>query len=663
MKCIWKLVVALFFSITLISHAADGDLAKATAETIKPNADPAAVKALLAKVIDALAAKECETNEVARKEPQICLDKIEFLVSRPGADAEREAFCKSLAERLGSELHAPAKVWLLKSLERIGKAESVGAEVKLLGDADETVRETARRALALNASDESSAELRKALDAATDTKARAAFIEALGFKRNKADAPIFEKEAQNADAGVKVAALGALAAQGVRKEAGVMEQAAELVDLGRAANAADIPKLVAALDSTNIKIRQAAVQAVNLNPSAEMTKALIEKLKAAQADVKPALIAVIAQRGDKTALPVLSELSAKEEGAVRVAAIQGIGYLGDASSVAPLMALAVSGKGDEQRCARESLDRVNGADVDKTFVAFLKNENLDTVKEAAQRLAARNAASAAPELTDLLTHSDQNVRIEALKALGAVGGNGYMALAAVLTVLGTTEVEAERDQAAKTIVAISRRLPEADGHVDVLVAALKVGSEPAHIALLTALGQIGGSKALDAVRAAMSDASEKTKDAAFRALTNWPDAAPMNELLSLAQSSTNETHRVLALRGFVRMAGLPGARSPKETLALFAGAHTAIKSADDRKLFLSALSEIKDFGAVDACAQFIADPAVSEEACVATVKAAKNFESGHKDGVAAAMKTVLEKVKNAKTKEQAQAILDKQAKN
>ncbi len=655
MKRIYVPAVVLFFLATLNFHAADGDLAKATAETIKPNADPAAVKALLAKVIDALAAKECEANEVARKEPQTCLDKIEFLVSRPGADAEREAFCKSLAERLAGELHAPAKIWLLKSLERIGKAESVGVEVKLLSDADETVRETARRALALNASDESSAELHKTLQAATDPRARAALIEAIGFKRNRFDVQLFLEEGKNSDVDVKAAAKGALAAQGVMTMSKTMGQARELVAKH------DLTEVMAALDSPQKFLWQAGIEVVNSDHSAEMTKAVVDKLKVAQPFVKPALIAALAHRGDKAALPALLEQTASDSETVRLGAIQVIGYLGDESTVKPLMELAVSGKGEEQRSARESLDRLHGADVDKTLAAFLKNDNLDTVKEAAQRLAGRNSSGTAPELTALLTHSDKTVRIEALKALGSVGGKD--ALTAVLGVLGKTEIEVERDQAAKTIVAISRRLPETDGHVEALVAALKDGSEPARIALLTALGQIGGAKALDSVRAAMSDAGDKTKDAAFRALTNWPDAVPMNELLSLAQSSTNETHRVLALRGFVRMAGLPGARSPKETLALFAGAHTAIKSADDRKLFLSALSEIKDFGAVDACAQFISDPAVSEEACLATVKAAKNFESGHKDGVAAAMKTVLEKVKNPKTKEQAQAILDKQAKN
>ena len=46
--------------------------------------------------------------------------------------------------------------------------------------------------------DEASAELRKAIETAPDTKARVAFIEALAFKRNKADAPIFEEAKRQA---------------------------------------------------------------------------------------------------------------------------------------------------------------------------------------------------------------------------------------------------------------------------------------------------------------------------------------------------------------------------------------------------------------------------------------------------------------------------------
>ncbi len=222
-----------------------------------------------------------------------------------------------------------------------------------------------------------------------------------------------------------------------------------------------------------------------------------------------------------------------------------------------------------------------------------------------------------------------------------------------------TDVDTERDQAVKSVVAIAKRLPEGDTRSTEILAALKDSSEPARIALLSALGQIGGAKALDAVHAALKEGGDKSQDAAFRALASWPDAMPMQELLDLARSAKDDTRHVLALRGFVRMAALPGARSPKDTLALFAGGMDAIKTPDDRKQFLSALAEIKDPGAVEACAKFIGDAAVSEEACLATVKAAKPFENSHSEKLVPALKEAMAQTKNKATHDQAKAILDK----
>ena len=75
------------------------------------------------------------------------------------------------------------------------------------------------------------------------------------------------------------------------------------------------------------------------------------------------------------------------------------------------------------------------------------------------------------------------------------------------------------------------------------------------------------------------------------------------------------------------------------------------------------MAEIKFLGAVLACAHYIDDPTVSEEACVATVKAAKNFDGARYKEVETTMQSVLEHAKSKATKDQAQAILDKQKKN
>ncbi len=267
-----KLICFLFILSILQTRAEESDPAKLVDAALQvckePNVTERKRQDAIRKALEAIVPLIGAESEAARKEPQHQLDRMEFAVSRPGAEYERLAYCNVVAAELEKDVTAPAKIWMLKSLERIGNKESVPIEVLFLADADETVRETARRALALNPAEEATVELRKAIRAANNSKTRIALIEALAFKRDKNDAPIFQAEALDAGPGTKTddpavvaAALAALAAQGIRKEPNTLEEAAELIDMGRAAKAEDIPKLLAALTDRNARIRHAAVQA------------------------------------------------------------------------------------------------------------------------------------------------------------------------------------------------------------------------------------------------------------------------------------------------------------------------------------------------------------------------------------------------------------------
>ena len=82
------------------------------------------------------------------------------------------------------------------------------------------------------------------------------------------------------------------------------------------------------------------------------------------------------------------------------------------------------------------------------------------------------------------------------------------------------------------------------------------------------LGRIGGKKSLAGVRAALGEQDEKVKDAALHAMIEWPDALVADDLLALAKSSANETHQVLATRGYIRVCAIRGARPDAETARL-----------------------------------------------------------------------------------------------
>ena len=64
-----------------------------------------------------------------------------------------------MAAKLGPKTPKPARIWLLKQLQTLGRGECVDAVAELLGEADPHVRDAARRCLANNPDPKATARL------------------------------------------------------------------------------------------------------------------------------------------------------------------------------------------------------------------------------------------------------------------------------------------------------------------------------------------------------------------------------------------------------------------------------------------------------------------------------------------------------------------------
>jgi hypothetical protein len=95
-------------------------------------------------------------------------------------------------------------------LQHIGRAECVPAVAALLADKEADVRESARRTLQKNPSEEAGTALRAALDKASDPAWRVAMINAVADRRDAAATAAFLKALGDADADVAIAGARAL---------------------------------------------------------------------------------------------------------------------------------------------------------------------------------------------------------------------------------------------------------------------------------------------------------------------------------------------------------------------------------------------------------------------------------------------------------------------
>lgn len=667
--------------LTSLTGCVPGDRREVAVEPLTVG-DPRTAEAVYGDVIDGLIPGMSREKLEEREHPQKLFEMLCLRAARPGSERARVALCRAIVARLAPPTPQPARVWMIRRLESIGREECVAALAAMLENEDAEVRESARRALQHNPAPAAAAVLREALTRAQTPEWCVALIHSLAARHDRAAVGRLERLTQHAEARVAQAAIAALGEIGgnealsilhalafpvasptrppVRaadKEAaaaalislldgittaGRRSEAAELfwelyetdppIELRRAAlrghavaaGEAAIARLVGVIrQPRDAPLRALAIRCLQDIPGRAATVSLIGLLDDVEVPEQCQILLALAARSDALARPaVLARLEA-EDSEVRLAALQALRELGEASDAPRLAALAASASGPQRDAARGVLARLRGDAVDDHLRAALVGSAAPVRAELVRALAARRCRPALPQIAELSDDPSVAVRVAVLEALKELGSEAEFAAAARL--LGD-EAESVRDAAIDTVVALTAGLGEQSARVARIESlAGSARSALARASIVRAVGRLGGPAALEFVRSATRSSDAEVADAAARALCDWPDPAALEDVLQYARSPEDETFRVLALRGILRMVALPSERAAAETLALLDRAMACATRAEDRKLVLAALGRVPDAAAVTRAEDFLEDPELREEALAAALSSLRGL--------------------------------------
>ena len=377
-------------------------------------------------------------------------------------------------------------------------------------------------------------------------------------------------------------------------------------------------------------------------------KALSAALPSLPARTQVVVLGVLARGGDASVLPAVLAMTKSKEESVRVAAIAAVGKLGDASVVPALLSSAAKG-GDEGATARSALVSLRGNKVNQTMIARMQKGDANQARLLIAVLTDRRASEAvAPLLAMAKTGKDAKVVADAVKGLGVLGAAKDMS--ALVDLLVKTDSAATRDALEKAIGNIGSREKTDSSRVGLIVSAVSKASADAKVSLLKILGRLGGPRALAAVRAAAKSSDAKVKDAGVRALAGWADDSVAADLLKIA-GGDNQVHQILALRGYVRLAGAPSkTRTTAQTIKMFRNAAKLAKRADEKRLILGGLRNVRSIGALNIAVEFLSDKSLAREAGSAAVNIARNISEDRSlaGAISDAMKKVVEACKGHK---------------
>ncbi len=594
-------------------------------------------------------------------------------VKRPGAEAQRKVFVAVFLRQLDSDLPASIKGFLIRQLHLAGGSEAIEGIGKRLLDPE--LSEYAAQALLAIGDPAAVAQFRQALPKAKG-RVRLTIIQDLGVLRAARGLDEVRAALGAKDRELRLTAAFALANSGdeaavepllkaaevqapyersqvvenllllARRlgesgkakqaericrhllrtrtaEADVHVRCAALLTLAGALGARAMDDVLAAMNSKDPDLRKAGIAAAIAMPGEQATQRWVERMKAAEPAGKIAILDLLARRGDKAALPPVLGMLQAPDAKVRLAAIEAAARLGDERAVVPLARLFESKSAAEAGAARQALIHIPGQAVTAAILALLPRATPPVAAGLLEVLGSRRDKPRVADLLPYTTKPDRRVRAAAIAAIGKIASIGELAALTDIIVRAAGSPEAKAAEAA--LVGACRRIGAKDACVKAVAPALdKVkGNSAARAAILRVLGSIGNRTAYLVVRQGLSDPNDQVREAAIRALAEWPDDAPAADLLEVARSAKTPVRRILALRGYVRMIGVRPDRPAGEALAMCRQALALAPRDEERRLALGALGNIPTADALALAQTYLDKPALKNEAAVAVIRIAR----------------------------------------
>ena len=417
-----------------------------------------------------------------------------------------------------------------------------------------------------------------------------------------------------------------------------------------------ISLLIEQLKADDPRMVEIALRAARELPGPAVTQALVAELNKSEPDVQVLLIKVLVDREDPSAYESIKALAANRSREVRIESLKVLGRIGDASAVPVLLEAAGAGD-DEATIAAAALRILEGESVDQAIIKGMKAAKSKVRPELIGVLADRHCTTATAALLSEAASEDDTLATAAFKALTSLAGpKDLPALVELLAGLRSDQV---RTHAENAVVAAAGKIEDQNKRTDEILTRLtSTGMVASRSSLLRVLGRIANDKAFETLQNAAGEKNDEILDTAIRALAAWPDSKALETLSAISQKTSNNTHRVLALRGYVRLLGLDTKLSQKEKADMYKLAMNTAAGANEKKLVLAGLANVAHPDVLKIILDYIDQPEVKSEAVLAAIKVAQATAGARPGETKAAAMKIKKTATSQQIRNQAQTLIE-----
>ncbi|MGA2661451.1 MAG: HEAT repeat domain-containing protein [Verrucomicrobiota bacterium] len=400
-------------------------------------------------------------------------------------------------------------------------------------------------------------------------------------------------------------------------------------------------RILAALHGMDSFLKPVAIAAVRTLPAGVSSEPFVAELHNLTPVEQVWMIDSLAARDDLGArLAIYTSVSSPNR-AVRLAAIQALSRVGDPSLVSMFAGALGSAKtAEESRVIETALVNLRGgAAADKAITAEVKRCGGKARAGVMSALAQRVGPAANPVFFGETESKDPAVARAAFRALGKTAEESDVpSLVEALVNLRDKEVRPDAENAAVQGLAKMQSAPSRSALVrGALGRAHTIESRRSLLGLLPGCAD---ARALDALKTAAADPDPGIRDAAIRALADWPDAAAWDTLAGVCNQPGNETAQGLALRGLVRLAREENAHPDSALVGRYLALVGCARTDAQFKLVLGALAGVANPDALHLAAGLLTRPGVRPEAEAAVRKIAEAIKGQYPEAAQQALRQI-----------------------
>lgn len=420
------------------------------------------------------------------------------------------------------------------------------------------------------------------------------------------------------------------------------------------------------LEARDGYLASVAARIVGASRSPASTSNVLARWRRLSGEVQAVLLAAWAERGERAAGQVVLAAMNSKDPLVRLNAIRAAGPCAGSRAVPRLVETINSSEWLERETALQVLTAMRTADAEGPLELIADRGETRNRVAVMRVLGLRGTARSRALLMRYAADPNGQVAAAALQAVRDLAGEREYPL--LVALLAKTEDESVQDAGRETLVAIARRMKDANKAAEPLVSALGQASAP-RPALMQALAEIGGDLAIGTLAryATEERGSSEIRQAALQALAEHAsDRAALSTLLTLARQASDRSARIQATRGYIRIVGSLERGPLQERVAALREVMPIVERDEERRQVLGVLREFRIAEAVELAAAMLDLASVRDDAAATILHLAlpdkdrPNERPAVKGAVVSvALRKVLDVSQDAEIREQARALLSR----